>query len=334
MIGSSLQSARFLDALSGKNTGRPPCWFMRQAGRYLPEYRAIRKDCPLIELFHDPEKIYTITKLPIDILDVDAAILFSDILIPCEALGFKVDYIEKLGPKITPELTTSAQIHSTDISRISYVSEGIKKLIPDLSVPLIGFAGGPFTVATYMMGGVQKAKTHLYTNPEDFHAILQAITDITILYLREQVKAGVTALQIFDSWAGVLPKAYFETFITPYLDQILKGVRDLDVPVILFCRGSTLFARELAAINPAAISFDWQLPLSEMRRIIPPHIAIQGNLDPDLLRAPILVIEQEVKKILAEMEEDPGFILNLGHGIAPDIPPESLKAIVKTLQLN
>ncbi|MCK4934869.1 MAG: uroporphyrinogen decarboxylase [Simkaniaceae bacterium] len=330
----------FLKALRCENFGpRPPVWLMRQAGRYLPEYQALKKHKSLDELFHDKDSIVKITKLPVDILNVDAAILFADILHVVKALGFSVNF-PKTGPQITPVLENPDEIEKIQLrdtkSIFQFLASSIETLKQDLEIPLIGFCGGPFTVASYILehghkGSLVKTKKWLYSYPQHFHVLLQKITDATIEYLNLQIESGVDALQIFDSWAGGLAKEEFQIFALPYLKQILAAVQK-KVPVILFCRGSCLFAKEIAELKPQGISFDWQLPMNELRALVPKEIAIQGNLDPLILTAPFHVIETKTKELLKSMQKDPGFIVNLGHGMLPYLFVDAAKQLIKTVQ--
>lgn len=331
---------KLLEALRCRNEGRPPVWLMRQAGRSIPAYRTVREKISLEKLFRTPELAAEMTRMPVDLLGVDAAILFSDILMIGDVFGLSVRFVEGKGPIVEPAIKSPSDVDKfvpRDIaSSLAFVFETIRVVRQDLSVPLIGFCGGPFTVASYFIeggsGGKELAKTKnwLFSDPTSFHLLLQKITDASITYLKLQVEAGAQAIQVFDSWANVLSTPAFLTFCLPYLKQITRAIKD--VPLILFCRGSTLFPKELAALHPAAISFDWQRELPELRQLVPRDIAVQGNFDPHLLKAPTTVIRREVKKLLTEMQGDPGFIVNLGHGVLPDTPFEHVKCFVDTVK--
>lgn len=319
----------FLKALHCQNERRPPVWMMRQAGRYLPEYRELREKHSLWTLFHEPELAAEITLQPLRRYPFDASIVFSDILVIGEALGLKVHYVDGQAPHFEPLVTDVKQLYICDVEeRLSYVAQTIEFLIPQLKVPLIGFAGGPFTVACYMVGGQDKAKKWLYSDPISFHVLLKTITEATISYLKMQIRAGVSAIQIFDSWAGILPQNEFRSCCTHYLKKIRDSLAE--VPVILFCRGSSLFVDELVSINPTCISFDWQKPLSELRTRVPKHISVQGNLDPLILFSTKDRVKHEVTKLVKSMKGDPGFILNLGHGILPHTPLENVQAVLES----
>jgi uroporphyrinogen decarboxylase len=331
----------FLNALKCENTSRPPVWLMRQAGRYLPEYRELRQKHSLISMFHDPEIIAQVTHMPIKRYGFDAAILFSDILMIAEALGVGLTFEESIGPVILRPLNNERDIDqlSTISPResLSYVAEGIKQILIGLKVPLLGFCGGPFTLASYMIEGgsskdLSKTKKWMMSDPQSFHKLMSRITHATIEYLNMQIDAGVQAIQIFDSWANYLAHGQFLEFSLAYMKEIIQGLKNKDIPVILFCRGSSVFAKDLVKANPAGISLDWNLDIAKARNVIPTNIAIQGNLDPDFLFAPPQALKKEVLRILDAMEGDRGFIFNLGHGIKPSTPLDSVKILVETVQ--
>lgn len=325
---------RLLDALQCQNHDRPPIWLMRQAGRYLPEYRAIRRGRSLLEMFHCPKTIVEVTELPLDILKVDAAILFSDILTVFDGMQIRYDFQEEIGPVVfdSAEAIQMRPPHEA----YSHVMQAIQTLKKRLQVPLLGFAGAPFTLASYLIEGkssrdLKKTKQWLYREPESFSKLLDTITEATIAYLRCQIEAGVDAIQLFDSWANALGVWEFHEYSLKPMQKILEAV---DVPVILFCRGSSLFAKELAALNPAAISIDWSGDLPTIRQSIPPSIALQGNLDPMLLYGSQTQIAAAIDRLLDGMRGDPGYIFNLGHGLLPDIPVKNVKFMVDYVRLR
>ncbi|MCB1110037.1 MAG: uroporphyrinogen decarboxylase [Chlamydiia bacterium] len=324
MTSSTVSSPpRFLNALACQNHGgRPPVWIMRQAGRYLPEYQAIRQKFPLEEMFRTPELIVEITKQPLDILGVDAAILFADILHIPLSFGLDVTFPGKKGPVVSPLPETLSPLPVGDT--LSFVKEGIHLLKQEITVPLIGFCGGPFTVLSYMTDHKKR-----YSDPQTFLTLLQQVTDQSIAYLQMQEDAGVDAIQIFDSWANLLSRQEFCRFALPFLKQIVDAV---SVPVILFSRGATQFVSEFVSLKPAGISFDWGESLDVIRQRVPETIAVQGNLNPDVLYAPPEIIRKETQKMLRSMEGDPGYIVNLGHGILPDIPVDHVRTFVETVQ--
>lgn len=320
-----------LDALNCKNQKRPPVWLMRQAGRYLPEYRALREKYTLWHLFHNPQLAAEITLQPINLLGVDAAILFSDILLIAEAFGFQVAYPEGESPRIIPKITPYDPLEIRNVEEtLSYVKETIILLKPELKVPLIGFCGGPFTLATYMMG---KAEEWVVKAPEQFHQFLDTVTKVLISYLRIQIDAGVDAVQVFDSWANLLSPLQVQEFSHRYLNRIVDALRITGVPIILFCRGSSNYPTELAAIGSSAISFDWHKEMQEIRKSVPQHIAVQGNLDPEFLqRATLSEIISKTRHLKNSMKDDPGFIANLGHGVLPKTPVENVRAFIDVIK--
>jgi len=335
-----------LDALHGCNQAkRPPVWLMRQAGRYMPEYRALRAKYSFLEMCHQPELIAEVTLQPIQAFGMDAAILFSDILVIPEALGLGLHIEEKVGPWFERPLSSPeeiASLPSIDMQEaLNYVYEGINLVRPSLNIPLIGFCGGPFTMASYMIEGksshrLAKTKQWMLSDPSSFHRLLQLLANYCIDYLKMQIRAGVTALQIFDSWASVLAFPQFQEFSLNYLQQIVAALKPTNnnpgIPIILFCRGSSVFATEIAKISPSAISVDWNANLQSLRQVIPSSIALQGNLDPDILCTPLHVVKKETTKLLDSMRGDPAYIFNLGHGITPDVPVDAVKTLVECVK--
>lgn len=330
-----------LRALHCENEAGPPVWLMRQAGRHLASYRKLRERYSFLEMCHNPSLIAEVTLLPLAAYDLDAAILFSDILVIPEAMGVGLRFEEQIGPIIERPLMTGDDIarlpKPEDCSKLQYVAEGIRQLKPHLNVPLIGFCGAPFTVASYMIEGkssrdLKKTKQWLMRDPQSFHSLLDKIADWSIAYLQMQIDAGVQAVQIFDSWANFLAHHQFREFSLAYLDKILKGIQRADIPVILFCRGSSVFAPQLAELRPACVGLDWNCRMADMRRQIPYPIALQGNLDPDLLYAPLVRIQAEVNRLLGEMAGDRGFIFNLGHGIAPDVSEDAVRTLITSVR--
>lgn len=305
----------FLKALRCEEVERPPIWIMRQAGRYLPEYRALRAQHSFQTLVHTPKLAAQITHLPIDLLGFDAAILFSDILVIGEVFGYEIDFVENQGMKLRPpESPVTHDVAST----LNYVPEAIRLLKKTLPVPLIGFCGGPYTVCRYMNT----------ITPE----WLDKVTEASITYLKLQVEAGVDALQIFDSWAGLLPPEEFRTLALPYLTKIVNALKPTGIPIILFCRGSSRFIPELSLLNPAGIGFDWEEELSILRQKVPAHIAVQGNLNPSLLSGPLPELLTAAQQLISSMQNRRGFIFNLGHGIEPSASVENVRELVHLVQ--
>ncbi|MCC6128192.1 MAG: uroporphyrinogen decarboxylase [Chlamydiae bacterium] len=321
-----------LDALKGANESRAPVWLMRQAGRYLPEYQALRKNYSLRTLFFSPELAAKVTLMPIQTLGVDATILFSDITVVALALGFELDFQE--GPVITPLLETASDVQNLpcyDVRDVlAPIGETVSLALSD--VPLIGFCGGPFTVASYLIekhagSNLVKTKRWLEQDPESFHLLLEKITTVSIDYLRMQVEKGAEAIQIFDSWAHVLTDKQFEIVCLPYWKRLLDAT---SASGIVFGRKNSLRIEQIAAIQPAAISIDWLLPMAEAREKT--NLALQGNLDPDLLFAPLPEIREKTLQLLDSMRSDPGFIVNLGHGIKPGSPLDAVRCVVDTVK--
>lgn len=308
---------KLLSALRGENQGRPPVWLMRQAGRYLPEYRSLRAQHSLRELFFTPHLAARVTHMPLARFPLDAAILFSDITVTALALGLSLDFNE--GPRITPAVTPATPlVHRPEA--LAPIYETIQILKADLTVPLLGFCGAPFTVATYLIGDLPRTLTWMRSDPAAFRLLLDQIAHATSHYLYAQQTAGVDAVQIFDSWANVLTPEEFRLYSLPYLKQLTKAVT---VPSIFFMRGISSYLEEI----PCALSLDWEIsPAAARLRTAQP---LQGNLNPDLLFAPLPVLREKIKELLSQMQGDPAFIFNLGHGIKPGTPVEAVQALVE-----
>lgn len=329
-----------IQALHCKNQLRPPVWLMRQAGRYMPEYRHLRSKYSFLELCHNPDLITEVTLLPINKFGFDAAILFSDILMIPEAMDVGLRFEEDVGPIIDRPIQTAHDIDKIGIpneSHFIFIQQGIKQLKRCLDVPLIGFCGAPFTVASYMIEGKssrdhKKTKQWMFSEPTHFHKLLKKIADWSIHYLNLQIDAGVDVIQIFDSWASSLAYPQFLEFSLPYFQTIMNGLKNPKIPVIIFCRGSSFFAHDIAKINPSGISLDWNCDLKQIRKNVPYPIALQGNLDPHVLYSSKDTIKKEVNRILDGMKGDKGFIFNLGHGILPDIPEKSVHTLVDCIK--
>ena len=333
-----LKNDLYLRAIQGESVERPPVWLMRQAGRILPQYRAVRESLSgFIELVTTPDLVAEVTIQPVDELDVDAAIIFSDILVIPEAMGLPYDMVEKRGP-LFPK--TIQSLHDIDLlltgdaaaDHLEYVYEGVRrtKKALDGRVPLIGFAGAPFTLLAYMVEGsgsktFSKAKKMLYAEPAMAHALLQKITDATIAYLHRKVDAGVQAVQLFDSWAGVLDKHTYQKFCIPYITQIAVAIQTR-VPFIVFSKGAFFAIEDLAMIDGVALGIDWNMDPKFIRSQVGPKRVLQGNLDPCVLYADRDTIQKETLRMI----EDFGghHIANLGHGVYPDTPLEGVRAFV------
>ncbi len=328
----------FLKACRGEKTDYTPIWIMRQAGRYLPEYQKVRGNVTFLELCKTPELCVEVTLQPIDILGVDAAILFSDILIPLEAMGTPLEFHEGRGPVFPEPIKNQADLDKLIIpdpnEHTGFVMETIRLLRKELDVPLIGFAGAPFTCATYLIeGGSSKVfwetKKMMYTAPDLFHGMMKKITACTILYLQAQAKAGAQALQIFDSWAGILAPRDFKTYALPYVQEIIRELRKVtDIPLIYFANnGATLL--ELSESSGAdVLGLDWRINIGDAAKRVG-KVALQGNLDPFSLLLPKDELKTRIGNILDDAKDCNGHIFNLGHGIHQFTPPEQAIAAVE-----
>jgi uroporphyrinogen decarboxylase len=329
---------RFLRALAGEPVDTTPIWIMRQAGRYLPEYRATRaKAGDFLTLCKTPELACEVTLQPVERLGVDAAILFSDILIPLEKMGIPLDFSEE-GPRLQPvrdrEAIARLRVPNPD-EELPYVMEAVRLIrrALDGKVPLIGFAGAPFTLLTYAVEGqtskqFAETKKLLFTAPDAAHALLRKLTDNCISYLSAQVRAGAQAVQLFDSWVGQLGPDDFRTFAAPYVAECVTALRTLGVPIIYFANDGATLLRHAARLGANALGVDWRLPLDEARALAGPDVTLQGNLDPCALFAPIREIERRAADVIARAGQR-RHVFNLGHGILPPTPPEHAIALVE-----
>jgi uroporphyrinogen decarboxylase len=332
---------RFLRALRGEPVDTTPIWIMRQAGRYLPEYRATRtKAGSFLQLCKTPELACEVTLQPIERLGVDAAILFSDILIPLEKMGLALSFEENEGPRLEP-VRDQAGIDRLRVpdpdGELGYVMDAVRLIRRELDgrVPLIGFAGAPFTLLTYAVEGqtgkqFAETKKLLYTAPAAAHSLLSKLTETCITYLTAQVRAGAQALQLFDSWVGQLAPEDFRIFAAPYVQRCVERLRPLGVPIIYFPNGGSTLMRHAAPLGADALGVDWRLPLDEARALVGDQITLQGNLDPCVLFAPVAEIEHRAAEVLARAGGI-RHVFNLGHGILPPTPPEHAKALVDTV---
>ncbi len=337
-----LQNDLILRAARGEKTERTPVWLMRQAGRVLPEYRDVRsKMGGFIELVKTPEFAAEVTIQPVDILGVDAAIIFSDILVIPEAMGLPYTMVEARGPWFENTITSASDIEKLRIANgdddLSYVCDAIRLTKAALAgrVPVIGFAGAPWTLLAYMVEGsgsktFSKAKKFLYTEPRLAHQLLEKITQSTIHYLKAQVKAGADMLQIFDSWAGILSPQHYREFALPYISRICDELHTL-VPVTVFAKDAFFIRKDLAAINCQCVGLDWTMDIAESRALIGTDKTLQGNADPCLLYADFDVIKSETEKMLHAFGPH-RHIANLGHGLYPDLEKEKVKFFVDTVK--
>jgi uroporphyrinogen decarboxylase len=336
----NLKNDLILKVAKGEKVERIPVWVMRQAGRILKEYREVRALAgSFINLAKSPEMAAEVTIQPVDILGVDAAIIFSDILVVPEAMDLPYEMVEKSGPnfpKTIKDLADIEALNTFDITdRLSYVLEAIKlaKKGLDNRVPLIGFAGAPFTIFCYMIEGkgsktFSEAKKMLYTKPEIAHVLLQKITDVTISYLKGQINSGVNLVQLFDSWAGILSPYHYQEFAIPYISQICDAIDE--VPITVFAKGAYFAREEIGKLTCDVVGLDWNMNISESRKLIP-NKTLQGNLDPCVLYGSYAEIEKTTKSMLSEFGRE-RYIANLGHGIYPDMNPDKLKCFVDTVK--
>ncbi len=336
------QNTLLLDVLNGKPVNRPPIWIMRQAGRILPEYRALRSRLSgFVELVTTPDLAAEVTVQPVDRLGVDAAIIFSDILVIPECMGLHYELIEKKGPFFPETIKGIADIEALDsgesaASRLSYVFDAInetKKRLED-RVPLIGFSGAPWTLMCYMIEGsgsktFSKAKAVLYKEPAMAHKLLQKLTDTVIEYLKLKVKSGVDVVQVFDSWAGVLDQQTYTEFSLPYIEQIVAAINDL-VPTIVFAKGAHFSLDDILNGQSNAVGLDWSIDIPQIRKFVGSDRVLQGNMDPCVLYGSKDRIAEKVKQIHSQMGQN--HIFNLGHGVYPDTPLENVISFVNSVK--
>ncbi|AEI47879.1 uroporphyrinogen decarboxylase [Runella slithyformis] len=335
-----LQNDLLLRAARGEKTERVPVWMMRQAGRILAEYRAVREKAgSFIQLATNPELAAEVTLQPVDLLGVDAAIIFSDILVVPEAMGLPYEMEEKRGPvfpKVVQSMNDIAQLRIAEPEEdLKYVLDAIRIVKKELNgrVPLIGFAGAPFTIFCYMTEGkgsktFSVAKKALYADPEFSHTLLQKITDSTISYLKAQVAAGANLVQIFDSWAGILSPAQYREYSLPYIKQICDAITE--VPVTVFAKGAFFARREIGELNCEVVGLDWNMDIEESRMLVP-NKTLQGNLDPCVLYSSFSQIQKEVRTMLDAFGTQ-RYIANLGHGVYPDTDPDKVRCFIEAVK--
>jgi len=338
----ALQNDLLLRVLRGETVERPPVWLMRQAGRILPQYRAVRASLSgFIELVTTPERVAEVTIQPVDELGVDAAIIFSDILVIPEAMGLPYEMVEKKGPFFPKTVQTPEDLNhllegEVVAEALEYVYEGIRLTKQGLAdrVPLIGFAGSPFTLLCYMIEGqgsktFSKAKGFMYRYPEASHALLNKITNSIIAYLHKKIEAGVNVVQLFDSWAGVLDSDMYRNFCVPYIKKINDAIIS-KIPVIVFSKGAWFSIEDLHEIGSTALGVDWNTPISFIRKMVGPSKVLQGNLDPCQLYDSPDSIKQATINMIKQFGRN--HIVNLGHGVYPDTPLDNVKVFVDTVK--
>jgi uroporphyrinogen decarboxylase len=327
-------------AASGRPGTRPPVWFMRQAGRSLPEYRALRVGTGMLDACRDPALVTEITLQPVRRHGVDAAILFSDIVVPLAAVGVGVDIVAGVGPVVEKpirEAADLARLRPLEADDVPYVTSAVRALVAELGpTPLIGFAGAPFTLASYLVeGGPSKdhaaTKVLMHSRPELWHALLGQLAVIAREFLRVQIEAGAAAIQLFDSWAGTLSLADYEEFVLPHSRAVLEPLAGL-VPRIHFGVGTGELLAAMRAAGADVVGVDWRTPLDVAARRMGPDAAVQGNLDPALLGADWPVLETAVRRVVAEGRAATGHVFNLGHGVPPGTDPDVLTRIVALIR--
>ena len=344
---TELKNARFLKALAREPVDRTPIWMMRQAGRYLPEYRASRaKAGSFMDLCTNPEMACEVTLQPLERYPLDAAILFSDILTIPDAMGLGLYFETGEGPRFKKTVRTEAEVQALEVPNVDdslgYVMKAVSTIRSALNgrVPLIGFSGSPWTLATYMIEGgsskdFRRAKAMIYDQPEVAHLLLDKLAQTVTEYLNAQIRAGAQAVQIFDTWGGALSAQAYEEFSLRYMRQIVAGlIREHDgrkVPVILFTKNGGLWLEKMAGTGCDALGLDWTINIGDARRRVGDKVALQGNMDPAVLYASPKTIRAEVKRILTDFGDHPGHIFNLGHGITPEVDPEHAKAFIEAV---
>ncbi len=337
----NLKNDLLIRAARGEQTERAPVWLMRQAGRILPEYRKVRSSISgFKELVETPELAAEVTIQPVDILDVDAAIIFSDILVIPEAMGLSYEMIEKKGPHFPKVIENESDIDNLNViegNELSYVYDAIRITKTELNarVPLIGFAGAPWTILAYMIEGsgsktFSKARRFLYQHPNLAHKLLRKIASSTTIYLKKQIEAGANIVQLFDSWAGILPPEHYKEFSLKYIEEIVSNIKE--VPTTVFAKGAWFALESIGKISCNVVGLDWNMSPEEVRKIIPQK-TLQGNLDPCVLYGSKDEIKKRTSDMLGKFQGQP-HIANLGHGVYPDTDPDNVKVFIETVKEN
>lgn len=333
----ALGDAPLFRAIRQEPGSRVPVWFMRQAGRSLPEYYPVRGDGTILDAIQDPERAAEITLQPVRRYGVDAAILFSDIITPVWAGGFGIDITPGVGPECEKPFASAADLDrlrpidpSTDLT---FQSETVTSLVRELDVPLIGFAGAPFTLAAYLVEGKPsrdhaKVKSLMASEPGLWHRLCERLADLAIATLTDQVSSGASVVQLFDSWAGALHPDHYRRFVAVHSERIFSAMADLGVPTIHFGINTGELLDQFAKAGSTVVGVDWRTPLATARERTGGGVALQGNLDPALCLAPWETVKAEVRRVLADNDGHPGHIFNLGHGVLPQTDPEILERVV------
>lgn len=333
-----LTNDRLLRAARRQPVDRVPVWFMRQAGRYQPEYRKVREKYTLMEICEHPEVCAEVTILPVKQLDVDAAILFSDIMTPLRGMGLGVDIVENVGPVFDKPIRTMADVEAIPqlnaAEMVPYVLETIKILVRELEVPLLGFAGAPFTLASYAVEGrptkdYKVVKSLMYSEPKVWAALMEKLGDMVSTYLVDQINAGCQAVQLFDSWVGNLSRDDYDRYVKPHMYRIISAVKATGAPLILFGVHTGHLLESFADLGADVIGIDWKEEMDKAWTKVGPNHAVQGNLDPIAVFAPEDVMRAKVHDVLRRTEGRPGHIFNLGHGCMPSMQISALQKVVE-----
>jgi len=333
----------FLRACRRQAVPRTPVWMMRQAGRYLPEYRAVRITTDFLTLCKTPELAAEVTIQPVELIGVDAAIIFSDILVVPEAMGMELRIEESKGPQFPKPIASRDDIAALTVKdpekSLKFVMDALElsKRMLNGRVPLIGFSGSPWTLAAYMVDGggsrdFHKTKTMMLEDPEGFSMLMEKLSQMVRLYLEAQIAAGADAVQVFDTWGGILTPDHYKKWSLDWIFKIISTMQRDGVPVIVFSKGANHSIEDIASIGADVVGIDWTMDIGEARALIGDRVAIQGNLDPSTLFASPDRIKQEVRSVLKKYGEGTGHVFNLGHGIAPGVPVEHARAFVSAVK--
>ena len=338
----SAPESRFVEACKAQAADRTPVWFMRQAGRYMPEYRAVRKEYSLIEICKKPDIAAQVTITAAEILGVDAAIIFADLLLPLEVMGLPFHFAAGEGPVIQKpvrEREDVDRLHTKDAADLGYVSEAVSLVCKHFGprLPVIGFCGAPFTLASYMIeGGGSRNYVHtkrmMYSSPQSWDELMRKLVAVTSEYAAEQVSSGADAIQVFDSWVGCLSVEDYRRYVLPRTTELVKNLQGTGVPVIYFGTDSATLLPSMQQTGAGVIGLDWRIPLDEAWRNLGFRGAVQGNLDPVLLFADWKELKSRAEDVLRRAGGRPGHIFNLGHGILPETPVENVKALARFVQ--
>lgn len=330
----------FLDACYGKATSHTPVWFMRQAGRYLPQYRQLKGEKNILDIIKIPELAAQIALQPVDILGVDAAILYADIMVPLLGVGVDLEIVESIGPVIHSPISQEKDIKKLRSlepdNDIAYLLKTIALLKNELEkkVPLIGFSGAPFTLASYLIEGKPsrdfiKTKSLMYSHPHEWNLLLSTLTNIIIVYLKAQIKAGVQAVQLFDSWAGCLSDKDYKEYVLPFSKKIFVSLQETNIPLIHFGTNTAALLDSFSSVRCHVVGVDWRVDIAKAWKQIGLQKGIQGNLDPVVLLSDFSVVKKKVDEIYQSLPQKKGYIFNLGHGVLPQTPVNNLKQLVE-----